>query len=284
MARYKLEDVMGEYLRTERSGREAIHVCKLCGSPNLSVNLVTGLWQCWAGCASGKEGHLSPLVVKTMHNDELVSKARDAWCTTCQRGAEGFILDKMQERHPTTAPRPAYEYIGNAAKEPFIFQGYLSLPLLGRDGFVGYQSYISKGQYRIQGRRGICWYDPVRLGFKYGDSSVVLVCEGFWDFLSMILHQPKYIVCCTAGANLTSYQLSLLVSWLDRYTRVLIAFDNDRLSLAGKAHNMLHPHFPNTHLFLPPTEVQGRKVKDWDDFLHFLTPEQAEHYFAKREI
>jgi hypothetical protein len=272
MGQDRLEAFLGDFVSAQKGGVEAIHMCRKCGTPNLSINVRTGLWQCWCGCGSGKadpsqlyywEVSSGCAVLKPKEGVDSLEMAQVA--RAVQAAVNGVddirsTIDHLYRLRHLVYDGPGPETPVTPA-DVFMFKNQLCMALRNREGVVcGWQSYdFNTKSYRIHGERGIVQLSRAQTGR-------VILTEGFWDAISMQRIQPGESVVCSCGATLSDEQLSILVKLGKIHGGgIVIAFDNDRFSLAAQAHALLSPYVP-TSVQVPPHVINGGLVcKDWDD-------------------
>lgn len=266
-----LEAFLGDFVNMQKGGVEAVHICRKCGTPNLSINIKTGLWQCWCGCGSGKadpsqlyywQSRPAAEVCKPKEGVDSLEMAQAA--RTVEAAAHGVDDIRRTIEHLYRLRHPVYDGVGGETPvtpaDVFMHKNQLCMALRNREGVVcGWQSYDSNTRsYRIHGGRGIVQLSRAQTGR-------LILTEGFWDAISMQRIQPQEPVVCSCGATLSDEQLSILVKLANTHGMgIVIAFDNDRLSLAARAHSLLSPYV-STLVHVPPHQILGSTCKDWDD-------------------
>lgn len=89
----------------------------------------------------------------------------------------------------------------------------------------------------------------------------VYVNEGIYDTLSLNYHKINAV--CAFTKSLSERQ----IAYLKMYPEIILSFDNDAAGLTGMAsacENLL-AHDVVANIFVPPSTVNGEKVKDWND-------------------
>jgi DNA primase len=94
----------------------------------------------------------------------------------------------------------------------------------------------------------------------------VVLTEGFfdpfkiWEMIEDYWRKKTRFVQCLCGNQISDAQMAELLGRVPETATIHIAFDNDKLSAAVKAYNLIRP-YRNVHVAFPP-ETLG---KDWDE-------------------
>ena len=263
-------EIIGDFVREEKGGDEAIHHCLCCGRNKLSINTgledssKAGLYHCWHCGMSGvaREGFTFP--VPTVHRQQIVAKHADTYAKMlrqAQGDTSGGPLAKLLAKRG----------ISKEVIEPFRLSfepdrskqaDRLAMPMYLGGRPCGYQSWRPSEslKYKNEGERGVAGDDID------GTCTHVVIAEGMFDAFKIweVLHDQwrrhTRFVFCTCGSSVSPAQISEILGRVPEDAWVYIAFDNDKLTAAVKLYNLLRP-YRNVHVALPPSGLG----KDWDD-------------------
>ena len=262
--------IIGDFVREEKNGDEAIHQCLSCGHNKLSVNqgiedsTKMGLYHCWHCGMSGIDRSGSTFPVFTIHRQQTVAVHADTYEKLLKQA--GADTDR-----PSLAKLLAKRGISKEVVEPFRLSfepdrskeaDRLAMPMYLGGQPCGYQSWRPSEQlkYKNEGERGVAGTDIE------GTCTHVVIAEGMFDAFKIweVLHDQwrrhTRFVLCTCGSSISPAQISEILGRVPEDAWIHIAFDNDKLTAAVKLYNLLRP-YRNVHVSLPPSGLG----KDWDD-------------------
>lgn len=267
--RRESDRIIGDFVRAEKDGDEHIHHCLTCGRNKLSVNqglanpVKTGMYHCWHCGISGltREGVTFP--VFTVHRDQTVTNDAETY-------EKMFRVAHVETDIKSLAALLAKRQITGDVIEPFSLcfepqrkeKDRLAMPMHLGARPCGYQLWCpsERIRYKNEGGRGIAGEEIT------GACTHVVLCEGMFDAFRIweVIHDKwarntRYVM-STSGSSISQPQIAELLGRIPETAEVYIAFDNDKLSAAMKAYNMLSPYL-NIHVALPPAALGG----DWDD-------------------
>lgn len=256
------EQVKGNYVRNEKQGKELIYVCTICNHEKLSINRLTGLWQCWRCGISGRRAPESvpgrSYIDETLHDDrhglsmqvisrKLVPSRSNYWIArTDILELENYPFATVSLSEPITTRRRR-----TRRKYGVLLTDANNVAT----GILTYNPNASV-RYCIYGRKSLIM--PVR---KAQTPEILAITEGFFDAVainSYLQTRDSYAV-CICGSNPSDYQLDLIRLLTTKDTTVLIAFDSDAVLKASKLWNRIRWLYRRAYIFLPDS------VKDWDE-------------------
>ena len=254
---------------------------------SLSINLRTGLHNCFSGCTHGTfqtlcrnlQVEMPDLVIEKKEDDEVLRKYKDE--------IQFKYKNINSEARAHSEFRDFIDSLPYAYDEPFLHsRGFndesvtrweikrskfgLSLPIITRQGVTtGILSRMYKGDHKYLYSKG---FQRTIFGvnqYCYAPNSYVIIVEGALDCIWM--HQCGYSNTVAAlGVSITKQSMSELLSL---HNKILLLFDNDE---AGKeATNKYYPLLKNTfgmRVFLPNYSLYYGKdpndmTKDQIDYL-----------------
>lgn len=232
-----------------KGGRELITKCPVCGKRKLSVNTITGLYQCWHGCVSG---HVDKLFgdVRIARNEQIEFRKAAPIARGVDLPGELVPLMSLSEEHQ------AIQYLINRGFNPkeldeiyglrycsmgkkyagglFDTSNTLVIPVYADGLLTGWQSRLLYDPKELDDATCTAlgfpkdedgdWLRPPKYftmpGLDKGKilynydwarrSNLVVVCEGVFDALAV-----GRCAVATFGKGVTEYQANILKSYWD---------------------------------------------------------------------
>ena len=242
-----------EHVSWEKGGEEEVCICPECYRPKFYLNSKSLLFTCFH---CGLRGALkSTRTGGGKANQSQPETTRDVAETIVTRLHERNLqeVEYLLLKRPRITP---YDYPAACSYPVWEDLGLLYAAGYLCGEWVGHQSYHphTKPKYRYTGKRGI--FRPLE-----SCSKQAILCEGVFDCLCLASKpmSRNWEVICSFGNSLTDNQLEDIVAM---YSRVALAFDNDKLGAYSRAYSLLLPYVQVIN-FMPP---KGSGAKDWDDY------------------